>query len=86
MTRAARRALIQACVTHIDVHPARRGAWQPDRIRPSWIDDFINRRVQRVGSALNGVREFSQEPAEESLEGRSGYRPSWASSEPSGSL
>jgi site-specific DNA recombinase len=38
MTRAARRALIQACVTSIDVHPANPARrWDPDRIRPDWI-------------------------------------------------
>lgn len=38
MTRSARRALIQACVTGIDVHPANpRKRWDPDRIKPDWI-------------------------------------------------
>jgi hypothetical protein len=35
---AARRALIQACVTHIDVHPANPARrWDPDRIQPNRI-------------------------------------------------
>jgi hypothetical protein len=38
MTRAARRALIQACVNSIDVHPANPARrWDPDRIRPDWL-------------------------------------------------
>ena len=38
MTRAARRALIQACVTTITVNPASPARrWDPDRIRPNWI-------------------------------------------------
>jgi hypothetical protein len=38
MTRSARRALMQACVTAIDVHTANpRKRWDPDRIKPDWI-------------------------------------------------
>lgn len=38
MTTSARRALIQACVTAITVHPATPGRrWDPDRIQPGWI-------------------------------------------------
>jgi site-specific DNA recombinase len=38
MTRAARRALIQACVTAIDVQPANAARrWDPERIQPVWI-------------------------------------------------
>ena len=38
MTRSARRALIQACVTGINVHPASPARrWDPNRIQPDWI-------------------------------------------------
>ena len=37
MTASARRALILACVHAIDVHPASRRRWDPDRIQPDWI-------------------------------------------------
>ena len=38
MTDSARRALIQACVTAITVHPATTGhRWDPTRIQPQWL-------------------------------------------------
>jgi len=37
MTGSARRALIQACVTAITVHPAQGRQWNPGRIDPQWL-------------------------------------------------
>ncbi len=37
MTGSARRALVQACISGITVHPATGKHWNPARIQPDWI-------------------------------------------------